>query len=143
MFTSLIVIIILVLTIFFEIRRVVIGPLQTAIIHVETLSIGIVDDQIENTLVVSGNEIGKLNGVVITMMNSIREKTNFAKIVDSGDLTIDLALASSDDQLGIALIDMKQNLASTLSKLNISADSIASSSSMLQNASGALSDSAS
>jgi methyl-accepting chemotaxis protein len=143
LFTSLIVIIILVLTIFFEIRRVVIGPLQTAIIHVETLSIGIVDDQIENTLVVSGNEIGKLNGVVITMMNSIREKTNFAKIVDSGDLTIDLALASSDDQLGIALIDMKQNLASTLSKLNISADSIASSSSMLQNASGALSDSAS
>ena len=138
---GLLVVVIMIIAIYLSIQKKIIIPLQGAVSHVKTIAKGIIEDDLENKLFVSNDEIGELNSAVLTMSNSLKIKSSFAEVIANGDLTQNLELASDDDTLGKALIKMRDHLSEMLVQLHNSSQNVYESSNTLQEYSGKLSSS--
>ncbi|TCN86322.1 methyl-accepting chemotaxis protein [Shewanella fodinae] len=114
-------------------------PIRRAAELALTIKDGDFSQQMEHT---SDDEVGRLAKALNQMCSSLRQRAVLAKKISEGDLTVDVALASDRDQLGLALQEMVGHLSQLVSQIQRSADSIGASSSQVSHLSEVLSDGA-
>ncbi|KFZ37846.1 chemotaxis protein [Shewanella mangrovi] len=90
----------------------------------------------------SGDEVGQLAEALNEMCSSLNDRAALAKRISEGDLTVNVELASSSDQLGQALREMVAHLSQLVRQIQQTSDSIADNSTQVSNLSEVLSDGA-
>ncbi len=85
------------------------------------------------------DEIGQLGGALDTMSVSLSEAAGLAEKIAEGDLTNKVQLASSKDQLGLALEAMTGNLSDLIGQIQVAGEQIASGSTQVSDSSQSLS----
>ncbi len=68
----------------------------------------------------SADEVGQLSASLDRMAESLQQQVHVAERISQGDLTVDVRLASDDDQLGLALRRMVDNLNELVSQVQLS-----------------------
>ncbi|MDF0534202.1 methyl-accepting chemotaxis protein [Shewanella sp. A32] len=114
-------------------------PIRRAVDLALTIKDGDFSQKMEHK---SADEVGQLSSALNQMCTSLLQRAMLAKQISEGDLTVDVALASERDQLGLALREMVSHLSQLVSQIQRSADSIGSSSSQVSHLSEVLSDGA-
>ncbi|QSX33213.1 HAMP domain-containing protein [Shewanella avicenniae] len=90
----------------------------------------------------SGDEVGQLADALNEMSASLNDRAGLAKRISEGDLTVNVELASSNDQLGQALREMVAHLSQLVRQIQDTSQSIADNSTQVSNLSEVLSDGA-
>ncbi|MCB2198848.1 HAMP domain-containing protein [bacterium] len=70
----------------------------------------------------SNDEIGILVRTFETMMNNLRSKANAAQGIANGDLSVDIAVASDADTLGLSMVQMRENIKGLVNEVGGLAD---------------------
>lgn len=66
----------------------------------------------------SRDELGKAHSALNTLIGGLREKTDFAQKVGQGNLDSELHVLSNEDQLGLSLIELQENLSRAISEIH-------------------------
>ena len=85
------------------------------------------------------DEISELGSVLVGMARSLRERSELAEAIARGDLTRDVRMTSSHDQLGMALQTMLDGLRHMVGEIQTAGEQIADSAGQVADASQALS----
>lgn len=85
------------------------------------------------------DEFGDLGDSLDRMAEAMEYKATIAKTIASGDLRVDVDLASGSDTIGLALQEMVQSLGNIISEINISVNQINNAASQVSDSSQALS----
>lgn len=85
------------------------------------------------------DEIGQLANALDSMSDTLQKAAGVAEQIASGDLRVDVQLASEKDQLGRALQGMVENLNDILGQVQVAGEQIASGSSQVSDSSQSLS----
>lgn len=124
------------LVISFLLNRSITRPLGKALILADTIRSG---DLSQRLNMQSADEIGQLGKALDQMADSLETKADLARKIADGDLTVEVVLASEQDQLGIALRRMVENLNELMSNVATAGDQIASGSNEISSSSQDLS----
>ncbi len=124
------------LVISYLLNRSIIRPLGKALELADTIRSG---DLSQRLKMQSTDEIGRLGKALDQMADSLEIKADLARQIADGDLTAEVQLASEQDQLGIALRRMVDNLNDLMSRVAMAGDQIASGSSEISSSSQDLS----
>ncbi len=124
------------LVISFLLNRSITRPLGKALILADTIRSG---DLSQRLNMQSTDEIGRLGKALDQMADSLERKADLARQIADGDLTAEVQLASEQDQLGIALRRMVENLNELMGNVAIAGDQIASGSNEISSSSQDLS----
>jgi len=89
------------------------------------------------------DEIYTLTSAINNMIDSLNDKASLATSIAEGDLTNQVTLASPEDTLGNALLNMTKKLNKVISGINTTASEVSSQSKQVSESSSALSDGAS
>lgn len=93
---------------FFIIATRLTRPLVSASESLGKLSLGAIDDS-QYLEIVRKDEVGDIATSTNRLLNSLREKTEFAKAIGKGDLDVELQVGDAD-VLGQSLVDMQRGL---------------------------------
>lgn len=116
----------------FVVARKVVVPITKAAQLAEAIGLGDLSERLETNL---NDEVGQLSQALNTMADGLEQKTRLAGAIADGDLTVDVQLASENDQLGKALQSMTEVLNDVLQQVMIASDNVASGSQALASAS--------
>jgi methyl-accepting chemotaxis protein len=105
------------------VRRLITQPLARLTEGLEEIAGG---DLSTRVLVQSNDEIGRLSTAANTMAEALDAKSQLALAISEGDLTHEVKLASSHDQLGQALQKMIGSLRKVVGDVRSSAENVAS-----------------
>ena len=119
-------------------RYAITRPIKKVIEVIKDITAGKVDLSIELD-VQRKDEIGEMMRNMSQMIEFQSKKAELSKIIAKGDLTVEVSLASEDDQLGIAMRTMTVNFNRLLSQINKAAEQIASGSAEVSDSSQSLS----
>ena len=111
------------LVISFMLNRSITRPLGKALQLADTIRTG---DLSQRLNMQSADEIGRLGKALDQMADSLEVKADLARQIADGDLTAEVQLASEQDQLGIALRRMVDNLNELMGGVSMAGDQIAS-----------------
>jgi methyl-accepting chemotaxis protein len=87
----------------------------------------------------SGDAIGRMGTALDALADSLQQKTRLAQAIASGNLATEVALASEEDQLGLALRHMKTQLTALLQQVTRGVNQVFSGSEQMSGASQSLS----
>ncbi len=124
------------LVISFLLNRSIIRPLGKALTLADTIRSG---DLSQRLNMQSADEVGRLCKALDQMADSLEVKADLARQIADGDLTAEVQLASEQDQLGIALKRMVDNLNDLMGNVAMAGDQIASGSGEISSSSQDLS----
>lgn len=88
-------------------RNVIINQIDKLIEIVENIAIGDISEQIDAN---STDEIGKIKKAIQTLLVGLNSITVFAKEIETGNFDAEFEARSNQDELGIALKDMRTSL---------------------------------
>ncbi|MBF0441331.1 MAG: HAMP domain-containing protein [Oligoflexales bacterium] len=121
-------------------ERLFIRHLHAILKQIEIITKG---DLSKTMTITTSDEFADIAGSINNMTKSLKEKSNFAASIASGDLSQNLALSSDADTLGIALLKMKDSLGVLLGRISNSSEDVNSSSDTISDNSRSLSESTS
>ncbi|RNE88846.1 methyl-accepting chemotaxis protein [Marichromatium sp. AB31] len=101
--------------------RSIAGPIRRAAGLAHAIQTGDLSQRLTHT---SQDEIGQLARSLDTMADSLQDRAELAEQISRGNLDLDVALASEQDQLGIALKRMVDNLNNLVSQVQSGASLI-------------------
>jgi methyl-accepting chemotaxis protein len=104
----------LVLTLVYFISRGITGPMAQTIAMIQHLKEGNVSMRLG---LVRADEVGQLASALDSMADQLKASADVAKEIANGNLDIEVALASDEDQLGLALRKMTANLNDLLAQI--------------------------
>ena len=138
---TIIIFIVLTVAILITLKTLVTKPLKSTIDTIIEIS---KTGKLSHTLTIkSYDEIGAMSKAINEMIDSLNKKAQLALQIAKGDLAQNVELASSDDTLGNALLEMTTNLNDVISGIDDTANEVSSQSVQVSDASSALSDGAS
>ncbi|MCB2211819.1 HAMP domain-containing protein [bacterium] len=89
--------------------------------HAEDIALGRLDEDIS---IERDDEIGELADAFRSMQSGLREKATVARKIADGDLNVNVTLASNDDELGLAMQQMKDSIRDLQSEVQTIIDGI-------------------
>ncbi len=119
---SAIIIAALILVISLLLSRSISNPLKRATYLVDDMSKGKLTDQ--KLRVKSKDEIGKLAEALNIMFDFLIERNILMDNIAKGDLSVEVRLASNDDEVGKSLTDMVNRLNDVIKQINISVEQV-------------------
>ena len=119
-------------------RYAITRPIKKVIEVIKDITAGKVDLSIKLDIE-RKDEIGEMMRNMSQMIEFQSKKAEMSKIIAKGDLTVEVSLASDEDELGIAMRTMTVNFNRLLSQISRAADQIASGSSEVSDSSQSLS----
>lgn len=111
------------------IGRLISLPIRTMAVNLTDMSSGNLDIAITDTD--RKDEVGEMEGALVTMIGSLRSNAAAATAIASGMLTVTVKRISDQDTLGIALEGMLGKLQTVMAETSGAVDNIASSSEQL------------
>ncbi|WP_417760889.1 methyl-accepting chemotaxis protein [Shewanella sp.] len=114
-------------------------PIREAANVARTIRLGDFSQRMKHS---SSDEVGQLADALNEMGTSLNERATLAKRISEGDLTVNVELASNNDQLGKALQEMVHHLSQLVSQIQATSDGIAANSTQVFDLSDVLSDGA-
>ncbi|HKJ05121.1 MAG TPA: methyl-accepting chemotaxis protein [Geopsychrobacteraceae bacterium] len=120
----------------FIIARKVVVPITKAAQLAETIRLGDLSERLDTEL---QDEVGQLSHALNAMADGLEQKALLASAIAEGDLTVDVQLASENDQLGKALQSMTEILNDVIQQVMVASDNVASGSQALSSSSQAMS----
>jgi len=132
---TLIVVGIIALVIYLAVNNIV-KAIRTGVAFAEKVRRGDVSTRLN---IERSDELGILTQALDHMADGLEEKAILAETVASGDLRVDVKLASKDDRLGLALQKMTTDLCHILEQIRAACDQIAAGSTEVSDTSQALS----
>jgi methyl-accepting chemotaxis protein len=123
----------------FCIVRPIVNDVRLGVRFAETIGLG---DLSERLKLKRRDEIGQLGQALDGMADSLQEKARLADEIARGNLSVEVSLASDNDQLGKALQGMTANLNEVLGEVSASGEHIASCAVQVSDSSHSLSQSA-
>ena len=119
----------------FEFRDIVVGlnkildafvrPLNMAARNIEKVSKGDIPAKITDSY---NGDFNTIKDNINTLIDTLNDITNKAKLVAEGDLTVELKMRSENDELIKALMNMVKGLSEVVTQVQIAADNIAAAS---------------
>jgi PAS domain-containing protein len=102
-----IIILITILILVFLISRIISKPIKMLSLNIRDIAKGKLIDAVQ---VKSKDEVGLIYESFNTLLNRLKMSTRFAKEIGQGNLDVEIKDVHEDDALGMALIEMKNNL---------------------------------
>ena len=121
------------------VRGLVTRPLSRAVALTHSISLGDLDNHLTST---TRDEMGELADSLNNMTDSLKAKASLASSIAQGDLTRQVNLASEQDDLGRALVQMTGNLNTIVNDIKTAVNQISAGSDQITSASGTLSEGA-
>lgn len=106
----------------FFVRRFVTQPIRRTVDMIQQMEQGEVDIRLN---LQSADEVGKMACAMDSFADSLQKKVVVARKIAEGDLTVQVALASRRDQLGLALENMLEVLNDTMMQAQATAEHVA------------------
>ncbi len=119
-------------------KRMLIQPLSSIRSLAQALAAGSIHDT-KKLNFTSRDEIGMVAKDLDSMLDTLQNTASLTERIAKGDLTVDVTLASDQDQLGQALQLMTENLGEVLGEVQTAGEQIASGTSQVSGASQSLS----
>nr|WP_320050901.1 methyl-accepting chemotaxis protein [uncultured Desulfuromonas sp.] len=132
---TLLVVAIIALVIYLAVNTIV-KVIKTSVVFAEKIRRGDVSTRLN---LHRDDELGVLTTALDHMADSLEEKAVLAETVASGDLRVEVVLASDDDRLGLALQKMVADLTHMMEQIRAACDQIAAGSTEVSDTSQALS----
>ncbi|MDG5466701.1 methyl-accepting chemotaxis protein [Deltaproteobacteria bacterium IMCC39524] len=130
-FLALVIMGIAALVVYIVARKVVV-PITNAAQLAETIRLGDLSERLDTDL---NDEVGQLSDALNAMADGLEQKAQLAGAIADGDLTVDVRLASENDQLGKALQTMTEVLNDVIQQVMVATGNVASGSQALASAS--------
>jgi methyl-accepting chemotaxis protein len=111
-------------------------PIRAAAKLADTIRLGDFSQRLKQD---AADEVGQLANSLDGMAESLEKAARVAEQIASGDLNVDVSLASGHDQLGLALQKMTANLNDVLGQVQVAGEQIASGSAQVSDSSQTLS----
>ncbi|MBF0443393.1 MAG: methyl-accepting chemotaxis protein, partial [Oligoflexales bacterium] len=112
----------------FSIRQVFIGHLHAIKNQVQMITRGDLNQMMSIT---TADEFYDIAHSVNTMTKGLKVKSDFAEAIANGDLSRDLSLTSDQDNLGLALLKMKEGLRLLIGRITDSSENVSKTSETL------------
>lgn len=119
----------------FEVREIIVGvndmldavvkPLNVAAEYVDSIAKGDLPEKITDNY---NGDFNVIKNNINTLIDTLNDITNKAKLVAEGDLTVELKMRSENDELIKALMNMVKGLSEVVTQVQIAADNIAAAS---------------
>ena len=116
----------------YVVARKVVVPITNAAKLAETIGLGDLSERLDTDL---NDEVGQLSKALNAMADGLEQKAQLAGAIAGGDLTVDVQLASENDQLGKALQTMTDVLNNVIMQVVVASENVASGSQALASAS--------
>jgi len=101
------------------------GRIVTPILKIKDVALEIAKGNLRSKINVKSNdEVGELANAFHDMTTSLQEKAHVAKAISEGNLNIDITVASDEDELGLAMTDMKEKIGGLASEIKGLTDSV-------------------
>ncbi|BCA80710.1 methyl-accepting chemotaxis protein [Desulfuromonas sp. AOP6] len=127
---------VIILGILVLVARGVTSSLQRAVKVTESVALGDLDHDIQAT---SRDEVGDLMHSLQTMVASLRRKAEEAEAIASGDLRVQVAMASEKDAMGLSFQKMVRSLTEVIGDISHGAQQMASGSAQVSDSAQSLS----
>ncbi len=101
-----------------------INPLEKVVLQCGNISKGNLENDMLPEDINRSDEVGALATSFQTLIDSLREKVTVAKNIAAGDLDFTITPSSKEDQLGVALRDMKDELAEMVLTISSTAQTL-------------------
>jgi methyl-accepting chemotaxis protein len=105
------------------VTRLITRPLSRANAAVQRVALGDLSGTLE---IDSDDEVGQISMALNRMVENLRQTAGVAEKVSKGDLTVSAEARSDKDVLGLALVQMLENLRRTVSQVSQAAEAVAS-----------------
>lgn len=111
-------------------------PIRAAAKLADTIRAGVFNQRLNFK---SEDEVGQLSGALDAMAESLEKAARVAEQIASGELDVEVSLASDQDQLGSALLKMTTTLNDVLGQVQLAGEQIASGAAQVSDSSQTLS----
>jgi len=116
----------------YVVARKVVVPITNAAQLAEAIRLGDLSERLDSDL---NDEVGQLSQALNAMADGLEQKAQLASAIADGDLTVNVQLASENDQLGKALQSMTEVLNDIIQQVMVASENVASGSQALASAS--------